>query len=103
MAATAKQVDPMANRTAIHHPSARGAHQVDSEVVWARLRSRLESHRAIVPSANRTVRSVTNGPKPRESISSQSSWSADLGEVIAHMMADRTTRMPDRPPNMAKT
>ncbi|HYO19039.1 MAG TPA: hypothetical protein VES02_10300 [Dermatophilaceae bacterium] len=60
----AKSSDPTANRTAIHHPRARGAHQVDPAATPAPpcFRERRDSQRATRPSGRRCSTNVTKGP-----------------------------------------
>ena len=62
----AKQIDPMAKRTPIHHAMARGAHQVEPDGVRRGcLRCQRDSHVTRVPSGRPRTSRVTNGPKPR--------------------------------------
>ena len=64
--AEAKQTEPMANRTPIHHAMARGAHQVEPDGVRRGcLRCQRDSHVTRVPSGRLRISRVTNGPKPR--------------------------------------
>src|ERR1700722_552122 len=64
----AKRKEPMAKRTAIHQPRARGAHHVPAgsgaPVLSICLRCRRDSHRATTPSGRSVSTKVTNGPTP---------------------------------------
>src|SRR5262245_51469343 len=66
---TKKHVDPIANRTPIHHEARRGAHQTFAcsgrESFDACFRCLREDHDAIVPSGRRQVTWVANGPTDR--------------------------------------
>ena len=71
---TRKQVEPIANRTPIHHDARRGAHQTPFRRRESRerpFRCSLDDQRARPPSGRRHVTCVVNGPTERRSTTSQ--------------------------------
>ena len=70
---TKKQVEPIANRTPIHHDARRGAHQTPlrsgRESIDACLRWTREDHELVLPSGRSQVTCVANGPTVRRSVS----------------------------------
>ena len=59
---SANSSDPTANRTAIHHPRARGAHHVEPLAGLRCLRCRRDSQRTITPSGRAcSTKNVTGG------------------------------------------
>ena len=65
---SAKQMEPMANSTPIHHAMACGAHQVEpSARPGGCLRCHRDSHVSSGAVGRRKISRVTNGPRPRAS------------------------------------
>ena len=85
---TRKHVEPIANRTPIHHDARRGAHQTPVrpglDSLDACLRCAREDHDAVVPSGRSQVTCVANGPTLRRSVSRQpggvSGYELSVGE-----------------------
>ncbi len=69
-APTAKQIEPDANSTPIHQPTAVGAHHVEPRPASRRpacFRCSRDVHSTTLPSGARKCSRVTNGPKPSAS------------------------------------
>ena len=83
-----KHVEPIANRTPIHHDARRGAHQTPSrsgrESFDACLRWTREDQELLPPSGRSQVTCVANGPTVRRSVSRQpggvSGYELSVGE-----------------------